>query len=99
MSFQTAGLKACPTARLDDHPPFRVVTTTLQMRKVDGERRTAAGRTLHGDGAAVGFDDGLHEAKAKPETTFRPALVAAEQPVPDPRKLGWRYADAGVMNA
>ena len=53
-----------------------------------------AGLAVDADGAAVGFDDGFDEAQAEAEAAFGAALVAAEQPIPDPRQLIGGNADA-----
>ena len=44
-------------------------------------------------------DDGLDQAEAEAEAAFGPAPVAPEEPIPDPRLLLRRDADAGVSHA
>src|SRR4051812_6033700 len=89
----------CSLLSLDGRAPFRVVTRTLHLGKVDAEGAALSGRAFDGDGAAVCFDDGFDEAEAKAEPALGSAQVAAEEPFPDARQLGWRNADAGVMHA
>ena len=58
-----------------------------------------AGLAFDADSPAVRLDDGLDEAEAQAEAAFGPALVAAEQPFPDPGLLVGGNAHPGVADA
>src|SRR5437899_5717765 len=94
--------------RLDGPTPFRVVTGTLQIRKVLGvrevlevhrKRGAVAGSAFNADSSAMRFDDGLDQTEAKAEAALGSALVAAEEPFPDAGQLGRRDAESCVGDA
>ena len=61
-----------------------------QRFRCDREGRAVAGLAVDADRSAVRLDDGFHEAEAEAEAAFGPALVAAEQPIPDAGQLSRR---------
>src|SRR3954469_9937042 len=80
---------------LDGRAPFRAVTRTLQIGKVDAEGAALSGGAFDRHGAAVRFDDGFDQAEAEAEPALGSAQVATEEPFPDTRQLGWKDTDTG----
>src|SRR5258705_8714902 len=79
------------------HQPSAI--SHLRDRQQHRERRPPTHVAAYLDGAAVSLDDGLDEAEAEPETALGAALVAAEEPIEDPRELIGRNAWPGVPHA
>lgn len=67
--------------------------------QIDVEKRTASDFAGHFHPAAVGLDDGAHQAQAEAQSPLRATFIGAVEPVPDFGKLFRSNPHPGVLDS